>query len=193
MGTASKAKQTEQQTQTSTPTFESPEAKQMLSSLTGSYSANQGALGGAQSDSAAYLKSLMGTTNPHTESVISAMEAQAPRQYAKNLAQIRTAGYRGGAGSDYINQAGLASDFANQLALNTANTRLGQFNVDRGTSLEAANSLGSLGTANQALGLSMLDALKGTSTETDSASKAKNLTIDGGKVAAGTGVAILAL
>jgi hypothetical protein len=121
------------------------------------------------------------------------MEAQAPRQYANNLAQVRTAGYRGGAGSDYINQAGLASDFANQLALNSANTRLGQFNVDRGTSLEAANSLGSLGTSNQALGLSMLDMLRGSKTTGEMSSSAKGSTMDFGKIASGTGVAILAL
>ena len=194
MGSSSKQSTSQQQTQKTTPTFESPEARQMLSSLTKSYDASQnGALGSAQSDSAGYLKSLMGTSNPHTDAVISAMEAQAPREYAKNLSQVRTAGYRGGAGSDYINQAGLASDFANQLSLNLANTKLGQFNTDRAASLEAAKSLGSLGIANQSLGLSLLDVLKGTSSDTEGSSKSKGYTIDGGKVAAGVGTAILAI
>ena len=121
------------------------------------------------------------------------MEAKAPRDYAANLSKVQTAGYRGGAGSDYINQARLAGDFANQLALNTANTRLNQFNTDRGTSLGAANSLGSLGTVNQSLGLSMLDMLRGNTTTTDSTARTNSSTIDGGKIAAGVGTAIMVI
>lgn len=190
MGTSSKASQNQNQTTNTSPTFNSPQAQNVLNSLSSNYSSNNGALGTAQTDSAAYLKSLMSTTNPYTEQTVSALEAQAPRQYAQNLKSVRTADYRGGAGSDYINQAGLASDFANSLALNVANTRLGQFNTDRSASMEAANSLGSLGTSNQALGLSLLDALKGETSTSATTGTSKSSTVDYGKIAAGAGTVI---
>lgn len=191
MGSSTKSHQQQTQTTKTTPTFESPQAQSVLNSLTSNYSSNNGALSTASTDAATYLKSLMGTTNPYTEQTVSAMEAQAPRQYAENLKSVRTAGYRGGAGSDYINQAALAGDFANSLALNVANTRLGQFNTDRASSLEAANSLGSLGISNQALGLSLLDALKGESSTSQTDQTGRSTTTDYGKIATGAGTAVV--
>ena len=190
MGSSSKQKTNSNQKTTTTPTF-TGQGQSVLNSLSSDYlRSSNGDLGKASDSAATYLKSLMGTTNPYTEQTVSAMEAQAPREYASNLKQVRTAGYRGGAGSDYINQAGLASDFANALALNVANTRLNQFNTDRSSSLEAANSLGSLGTANDALGLSLLNSLRGETSDTTAQSKTKGSSTDYGKVAAGVGTVI---
>ena len=190
MGSSSKQKTNSNQKTTTTPTF-TGQGQSVLNSLSSDYlRSSNGDLGKASDSAATYLKSLMGTTNPYTEQTVSAMEAQAPREYASNLKQVRTAGYRGGAGSDYINQAGLASDFANALALNVANTRLNQFNTDRSSSLEAANSLGSLGTSNDALGLSLLNSLRGETSDTTAQSKTKGSSTDYGKVAAGVGTVI---
>lgn len=190
MGSSSKQTTNSNQKTTTTPTF-TGQGQSVLNSLSSDYlRSSNGDLGKASDSAATYLKSLMGTTNPYTEQTVSAMEAQAPRQYASNLKQMRTAGYRGGAGSDYINQAGLASDFANALALNVANTRLNQFNTDRASSLEAANSLGSLGTSNDALGISLLNSLRGETSDTTAQSNTKGSSTDYGKIAAGVGTVI---
>lgn len=191
MGTSSKQASNSNQKTTTTPTF-TGQGQSILDSVSSDYlRSSNGDLGKASDSAATYLNSLMGTTNPYTEQTVSAMEAQAPREYASNLKQVRTAGYRGGAGSDYINQAGLASDFANALALNVANTRLNQFNTDRASSLEAANSLGSLGTSNDALGLSLLNSLRGETSDATAQGKTKGSTIDYGKIATGVGTAAL--
>lgn len=190
MGSSSKQKTNSSQKTTTTPTF-TGQGQSVLNSVSSDYlRSSNGDLGKASDSAATYLKSLMGTTNPYTEQTVSAMEAQAPREYASNLKQVRTADYRGGAGSDYINQAGLAGDFANALALNVANTRLNQFNTDRASSLEAANSLGSLGTSYDALGLSLLNSLRGETSDATEQSKTKGSSTDYGKVAAGVGTVV---
>lgn len=56
--------------------------------------------------------------------------------------------------------------------------------------MEAANSLGSLGTANQALGLSLLNALKGETSTADTTGTTKGSSTDYGKIAAGVGTVV---
>ena len=190
MGSSSKSKGTTVTNTVQKPTFDTPEASGLLTNLTEDYS------NGGNANTQAAANFLYGATkdkNPYADQVVAGMEASAPRDYAKNLSQVRTAGFRGGVGSDYVNQAGLASDFANTLATNKAKILLDSFNTDRNYQMQGAQSLGDLGSNQSVLGVNLLNTLKGSSSDATTQEKSSSSTIDGGKIAAGVGMAILVL
>jgi len=191
MGSSSK-KKSERQSETITkPTFDTPEASQLLGSLTSDYSA-----GGNQytQDTASFLRNAMqAEQNPYAQQVVDNMSNSATRDYLARLSDVRTAGFRGGAGADYINQAGLASDFTNQLELNKANILLDAFNKNRDYQMTSAQTLGDVGSNQSTLGINLLNTLKGEQSNTQEKEKTKASTADFGKIAAGVGTAMLSI
>jgi hypothetical protein len=131
--------------------------------------------------------------NPYAKQVVDNMSNSATRDYAARLGDVRTAGFRGGAGSDYINQAGLASDFTNQLELNKSNILLDSFNKNRDYQMTSAQTLGDLGSNQSTLGLNLLNSLRGEESKMEETNKTKSSTMDFGKIAAGVGMAVVAL
>ena len=191
MGSKSKSSTAKTGTTTTTPTFNTPESQKLLGSLTSDYSA-----GGNQytQDTASFLRGAMkADQNPYAQQVVDNMSNSATRDYASRLSDVRTAGFRGGAGADYINQAGLASDFTNQLELNKSNILLDAFNKNRDYQMTSAQTLGDVGSNQAMLGLNLLNALKGEQSNVKENTDTKSSTTDFGKIAAGVGVAIIAL
>ena len=191
MGSKSKSSTEKTGTTTTTPTFNTPESQKLLGSLTSDYSE-----GGNQytQDTASFLRGAMkAEQNPYAQQVVDNMSNSATRDYASRLSDVRTAGFRGGAGADYINQAGLASDFTNQLELNKSNILLDAFNKNRDYQMTSAQTLGDVGSNQATLGINLLNALKGEQSNVNENTKTKSSTTDFGKIAAGVGVAIIAL
>lgn len=191
MGSSSK-KTSEKQSETiAKPTFDTPEASRLLGSLTNDYSA-----GGNQytQDTASFLRNAMtAEQNPYAQQVVDNMSKAATRDYLSRLGDVRTAGFRGGAGADYINQAGLASDFTNQLELNKSNILLDAFNKNRDYQMTSAQTLGDVGSNQATLGINLLNTLKGEQSNTKEKEKTKSSSVDFGKIAAGVGTAIVVL
>ena len=191
MGSKSKSSTEKTGTTTTTPTFNTPESQKLLGSLTSDYSG-----GGNQytRDTASFLQGAMkAEQNPYAQQVVDNMSNSATRDYAARLGDVRTAGFRGGAGADYINQAGLASDFTNQLELNKANILLDAFNKNRDYQMTSAQTLGDVGSNQSTLGINLLNTLRGEQSDTKENTSTKSSTTDFGKIAAGAGVAIVAL
>ena len=191
MGSKSKSSAEKTGTTITTPTFNTPESQKLLGSLTSDYSG-----GGNQytQDTASFLRGAMkAEQNPYAQQVVDNMSTAATRDYASRLGEVRTAGFRGGAGADYINQAGLAADFTNQLELNKSNILLDAFNKNRDYQMTSAQTLGDVGSNQSTLGINLLNTLKGEQSDVKENTKTKSSTMDFGKIAAGVGVGIIAL
>ena len=189
MGSSSK-KSSEKQSETiAKPTFDTPEASKLLGSLTSDYSA-----GGNKytQDTAGFLQNAMkAEQNPYAQQVVDNMSNAATRDYSARLGEVRTGGFRGGAGADYINQAGLASDFTNQLELNKSNILLDAFNKNRDYQMTSAQTLGDVGSNQSTLGINLLNTLKGEQSNTEEKEKTKSSSVDFGKIAAGAGMIVV--
>lgn len=128
--------------------------------------------GGEQQDPSAnrlrgFYENLLGTQggNPQLENMISTTRANAQKGYQDNLAQVRGAGFRGGAARDVINQAGVANDFTNNMAQMEAGLRFQDANQGQSNQFNAASGLQGLWSTDQAqraaAATALLQALQG--------------------------------
>lgn len=94
----------------SSAVFDSPQAQQILSFLTGaSTDENGGGIGALGNEAAGAYRGLANTSpggnNPHLEALINASNQEGDQVLANNLAKVRAGGFRGGTGANMYNQA----------------------------------------------------------------------------------------
>lgn len=98
-----------------------------------------------------------GAVNPYIENMVAGQNALANQDFSSRLAQVRSGGFRGGAGRDTINQGMFASDFTNQQYANNQKTFADAFTQSQNEKYAAANALGQ----NQQLAMQLLALLRG--------------------------------
>jgi len=103
--------------------------------------------------------------NPYLENMIATARTNAQQGLGSNLKRVRSGGFRGGGAADAINQAGVVSNFENQLAQNEANLRYQDANQGQALQLQGANSLSQMSAQQAASATALLQALQGNSTK----------------------------
>lgn len=100
------------------PFYEDPRAQEGINALVGLTKEDPRAASIADF----YRSQIEGTAgeNSYIHNLIGANEATAKQQFGENLAQVRSGGYRGGAGRDVLAQGETAQQFTNQLAADRA-------------------------------------------------------------------------
>lgn len=170
------------QNQTTSRSFNTPEAKRLLASLSGAYGGQYLAELGNGKAALGALSKESSAGNPYLESQISAGQRNAQDLMNTNMAKVRAAGYRGGTGANAVNQGLLAQNFALGQAQNANQMRYQDYADNFNRRIQAATAL--TGAENQA-GLSaqnMLNMLGDTKTSTTGTnitnSKQKSSNID---------------
>lgn len=110
-----------------------------LASLGGAY---QNA--GQNSEAATnYYKQQMGggNVNPYMAELAKAQGLQADQAYSEGMKGVRSAGYGGGVGSNYIDQSKLTANYANQKSSNNANLLAQAFQQQQQQQNNAASGL----------------------------------------------------
>jgi hypothetical protein len=154
-------------TTTSDRTYNDPRAQTGLNFL-------QSFAGGSGQDQssplASYYQNLIktGGGNPNLENLLATTRTNAQQGLNNNLAKVRSAGFRGGAARDVMNQAGTVSDFENQLAQQEAGLRYNDFAQGQQAQLAGASGWQNLLQGNSAqqaaAATALLQALQGSTT-----------------------------
>lgn len=172
--------QTTNQDGTTTPTFNSPQSQGILNSLSGQNSApltyNSGLMGGGPNQDVTGASQTFGNAaetgspiadykqNPYISAILSSSDKLADQQMQKGEAGMRAQDYGQGDIKSLNDQGTFASTFANQQALQDAQTQLGQYNIAGSTAMQGAAGLGGLGQNQQGLAAQILALLRGSST-----------------------------
>lgn len=166
----SRSKETGTQTSDTTNQFRTnatfrPEGQATLDALGGYYA---GAAGNANQANRFYQQNLNnGGVNPYAQQVVDAQSKVANQDFSNRLAQVRSGGFRGGAGRDTINQGMFVSDFTNQQNAQNVKTLLDAFTQAQNERFASAGAL----SQNQNAAQSFLALLRGE--EGDSRTQSK--------------------
>jgi hypothetical protein len=159
-----KSKETGQSNKTSNTSYDRratflPQGQQTLDSLAGFYG---GAADQGRQANQFYANQLQGGgVNPYAQQVVDSQSKVADEQFKNRLAQVRSGGFRGGAGRDTINQSQFANSFTNQQQAQNMQTLLNAFQQQQGEKFASANAL----SQNQQAAQQFLGLLRGESGE----------------------------
>lgn len=122
-----------------------------------------GNLGRAGTTAEQYLTQMLsgGGMNPYAERVVEGQNRLAGAEFDKRLAGVRSSGYGGGIGRDFIDQGMFTSDFTNRQYDANARTLLDAWNADQNNRLGAASQLGGLDSTRLQSALSFLNSMRG--------------------------------
>ncbi len=137
-----------------------PEGQQTLNSLAGYYGGVGNQLNTANRF---YTNNVNGAgVNPYAQNVVDSSSKVAQEQFNNRLAQVRSGGFRGGAGRDTVNQSQFANSFTNQQQMQNMQVLMDAFKQQQGEKFASANALSQNGTAAQQF-LALLRGESGTS------------------------------
>lgn len=156
------------QTQTGTrkALFDSPQAQQILSALTGQV-AGPSAPNYGEEAAGTYrtMSATPGGVNPFVEDAIAASNKEADAGLATNLAKVRAGAYRGGTGANMYGQGRMVADTMNTRAKDNALARIGAFESGESRRLAGmgagASGLAGMGSNQQLLAAQILAMLRG--------------------------------
>lgn len=149
----------QQQTGQTNATFD-PRGNAIIAGLTDSMAGG----GNYIKDAAAGYGGFTGAVSPYTENIISGNNAEANKNFASRLAQVRAGAYRGGTAANIGKQGQLAADFTSQQAADNAKLRDNAYQQAQTMKLGATSGLASLGNQQQNSAAQLLALLRGTST-----------------------------
>lgn len=148
----------QQQTGQTSATFD-PRGNAIIAGLTDSMAGG----GNYVKDAAAGYGGFTGQVSPYTESIISGSNAEANKNFAGRLAQVRAGAYRGGTAANIGKQGQLAADFTSQQSAENAKLRDNAYQQAQTMKLGATSGLASLGNQQQNSAAQLLSLLRGTS------------------------------